>query len=194
MNEESFAMRLNKTELLDYFSREDKNYRLAMLCTHWIRDTARFMPSAISEAQSLFMMAAGRTIAFSDLVADLEDINRREIISAQFLLNHLHSLVRVPFVCEDFDKVARQPVLLDKLKSLPWYEYTRLVRNAVSHNFRFAFSARDKTKLPVTWNGMTIDGNCDGQAITYETLWHRTGYELFLKMKDFADSLPEPGP
>lgn len=191
-------MRFNKAEILDYFDREDKDYRLAILCTHWIRDIAPFTPSVKSEAKSLSMMVAGRTIAFSDLAAELEDRNRSEIISSQFLLNHLHSLIRLPFellkdYCEDFDKVAKQAVLTDRLRNMPWYQYTRLVRNAISHNFRFAFNPSDKSRLPVRWNGITIDANCDGKVITYETLWHRPGYELFLEMKAFADSLPKPG-
>lgn len=189
-------MRLNKTEILDYFDREDKNYRLAMLCTHWIRDTAPFTPSVISEAKSLSMTVAGRDITFSDLAAELEGRNRSEIISSQFLLNHLHSLIRLPFellkdYCEDFDNAAKPAVLMDRLNNMPWYQYTKLVRNAVSHNFRFAFNPGDKSRLPVTWNGIIIDSNCDGKVITYETLWHRSGYELFLEMKEFADSLPE---
>lgn len=190
-------MRFTKAEIRDYFDREDRLYRLAVLCTHWIRDTVPFTPSAISQSKSLSMTIAGRTIAFSDLAGELVDDNRREVISSEFLLNHLHSLVRVPFellndYCEDFD-AAKQAALMTKLRNMPWYEYTRLVRNAVSHNFRFAFNARDKSKLPVTWNGIAIDSNRDGQAITYETLWHRTGYELFLEMREFADSLPELG-
>lgn len=191
-------MRLKKAEILDYFNREDKNYRLAMLCTHWIRDTGPFTPSAICEAKSLSMTVAGRGITFSDLVAELEDSNRREVLSSEFLLNHLHSLIRLPFellndYCEDFDKASKQSVLMDKLRNMPWYQYTRLIRNAISHNFRFAFGQSDRSKLPLTWNGITIDTNCDGTAITYATLWHRPGYELFLEMKGFADSLPEPG-
>lgn len=188
-------MRLKKDEILDYFHREDKNYRLAILCTHWIRDTAPFTPSALSEAKSLSMTVAGRTVTFSDLALELEDRHRREMISSRFLLNHLHSLIRLPFellkdYCEDFDKAAMQSVLEDRLKNMPWYQYTRLIRNAVSHNFRFVFGQSDKSKLPVIWNGITIDNNCDGKAITHETFWHRPGYELFLEMKTFADSLP----
>ncbi len=105
-------MRLKKVEILDYFNREDKNYRLAMLCTHWVRDTGPFTPSAISEAKSLSMMIGGRRIAFSDLAAELEDSHRREVSSSEFLLNHLHSLIRLPFellkdYCEEFDKAAK---------------------------------------------------------------------------------------
>ena len=189
-------MRFAKADILDYFSREDRNYRLAILCTHWIRDTAPFTPSAISEARSLFMIAAGRTVPFSDIATELEDANRREMISAQFLLNHLHSLIRVPFellndYCEDFDKGATKPDLRGKLRMMPWFHYTRLVRNAVSHNFRFAFNPGDRAMLPITWNEITIDINCDGKDITFETVWHRPGYELFLEMKEFAESLPE---
>ncbi len=190
-------MRFSKSEILDCFDREDKNYRVAILCTHWIRDIAPFTPSVKSEAKSLFMIVAGRTIAFSDLGTELEDRNRSEIISSQFLLNHLHSLIRLPFellkdYCADFDRTVKPGVLFGKLRRMPWYEYTRLVRNAISHNFRFAFDERDKSRLPVTWNSITIDGKCDGQVITYETLWHRSGYELFLEMKEFANALPEP--
>jgi hypothetical protein len=126
-----------------------------------------------------------RTIAFSDLADELEDANGREMLSAQFLLNHLHSLVRVPFelhndYCEDYDSLAARPVLKDTLKNMPWYQYTRLVRNAISHNFRFAFNQNDQARLPIKWNGITIDSNCEGKEITFETLWHRPGYELFL--------------
>lgn len=190
-------MRFNKSEILDYFDREDKNYRLAILCTHWIRDVAPFTPSVKAEAKSLSMTVAGRTIAFSDLAVDLEDRNRSEVISSQFLLNHLHSLIRLPFellkeYCRDFDEETKQSALTDSLRAMPWYHYTRLVRNAVSHNFRFVFRPGDKARLPVRWNGITIDGNNEGQVITYETLWHRSGYELFLEMKEFADALPEP--
>jgi hypothetical protein len=130
-------MRFTKAEIRDYFDREDRSYRLAILCTHWIRDTAPFTPSAISEANSLVMMVAGRTIAFSDLAAELEDGNRREMISSEFLLNHLHSLVRLPFellndYCEDFDKAAGQSALVAELKKMPRYAYTRLVRLSVA--------------------------------------------------------------
>src|SRR5205085_1393490 len=86
-----------------------------------IRDTAPFTPSAISEAKSLSMTVAGRTIVFSDLAAELEDNHRREMISSQFLLNHLHSLIRLPFellkdYCQDFDKAGnpKQSILRDE--------------------------------------------------------------------------------
>jgi hypothetical protein len=44
-------MRFTKSDILEAFDREDRSYRLAILCTHWLRDTARFKPSAAQEAQ-----------------------------------------------------------------------------------------------------------------------------------------------
>ncbi|MGY3388048.1 hypothetical protein ACVWW6_000639 [Bradyrhizobium sp. USDA 3311] len=36
---------------------------------------------------------------------------------------------------------------------------------------------------------MTAD--LDGKAITFESFWHKSGYELFVAMRDFAEALPE---
>ncbi len=35
-------MRFTKAEILQTFSREDRSYRLGILCTHWIRDVERY--------------------------------------------------------------------------------------------------------------------------------------------------------
>ncbi len=60
-------------------------------------------------------------------------------------------------------------------------------------------TVRTILRCPRKWSklreqaGITIDKNCDGKVITYETLWRQLGYELFLEMKEFANSLPESG-
>jgi hypothetical protein len=32
------------------------------------------------------------------------------------------------------------------------------------------------------------------KAITYESFWHKSGYELFVAMHSFTETLPEPQP
>jgi hypothetical protein len=39
-------MRFTKAEILEAFAREDRSYRLGLLCTHWIRDVERYTPTA----------------------------------------------------------------------------------------------------------------------------------------------------
>jgi hypothetical protein len=53
-------MRFTKAEVLEAFDREDMSYRMAILCTHWLRDTAPFKPSASDEARGLKMKVLGQ--------------------------------------------------------------------------------------------------------------------------------------
>src|SRR6266849_7462257 len=189
-------MRFTKTEIVESLDRDERSYRLAMLATHWLRDTARFKPSAAEQARGLAMQVCGRWVSFADLADKLEDGAARELLSSDFMLNQLHTLVRVPFellsdYCEDFDRAAPGRGLLDEMKATPWYWYTRMIRNAVSHNFHFHFDERDRARMPVAWNGIELTEDMQGKPLGSEALWHKPGYELFQEMRAFADALPE---
>ena len=124
----------------------------------------------------------------------LEQPSSCNVLSSDFMLNQLHALIRVPFeilrdYCKDFDNSDPTQHLVQKMKETRWYEYAKMVRNAISHNFHFQFCEHDKKILPVTWNGITLSQEMEGQPITYESLWHKRGYELFLAMRTFAKTL-----
>lgn len=189
-------MRFTKADILEEFARQDRSYRLAFISTHWLRGGTQYKPSAVEEARGLHMIVLGRAIPFSDLADMLEDDTARLVVTSDFILNQLHALIRAPFellcdYCEDYDKAAPGRNLLRDLQACPWYQFARLVRNAVSHNFRYDFREADKKRLPITWHGITLTEDLDGKPITHETLWHRPGYELFLDMQVFAETLPE---
>jgi hypothetical protein len=188
-------MRFTKTDILAAFEREDKSYRLGMMCTHWIRDVERYIPNAADLAATLHMQVNDRWISNSDLTALLADPMKRELLSSDFLLTYLHTLIRAPFellsdYCEDFDKVAPNRSLLNEMKSLPWYGVAYIVRNAVSHNF-YVQVGRLRDQLPIRWKTVTITEEMDGQPMTAAIFWHKPGYELFLEMRAFADGLPD---
>jgi hypothetical protein len=189
-------MRFARTEVLEWFDRQERSYRLATLCTHWIRDTARYKPSASEEARGLQMKVRGRFISYADLAERLEQQPARDALASDFILTQLYALICHPFeilkdYCEDYDKSNSTRSLLKEMKATPWYEFVRLIRNALSHNFHFHFGDYDKTMMPITWNLITISQEMDGKSITYESLWHKSGYELFLEMRAFAEVLPE---
>jgi hypothetical protein len=48
-------MRFTKAEILAAFEREDRSYRLGMMCTHWIRDVEHYTPNA-AELGSVYRM------------------------------------------------------------------------------------------------------------------------------------------
>jgi hypothetical protein len=90
-------MRFTKTEILEAFAREEKSYRLGLLCTHWIRDVERYTPTAAELASGLQMQVNGEWISDSDLAVLLDDPMKRELLSSDFLLTYLHTLIRAPF-------------------------------------------------------------------------------------------------
>jgi hypothetical protein len=187
--------RFNKAEILATFAREDRSYRLGIMCTHWIRDVERYTPNAADLAPKLNMEVAGRWTSYADLDPLLSDPIKRELLSSDFLLTYLHTLIRAPFellsdYCEDFDRVAPGQSLLNKMKSAPWYGVAYIVRNAVSHNFHIEFG-KLRDKLPINWRSVTFSRDMEGQPMTAEMFWHKPGYELFLEMRAFAESLPE---
>ena len=47
-----------------------------------------------------------------------------------------------------------------------WYQFTRIVVNSLSHDFRFQFHPHDLRQLPVTFDGQTIDASQNGQPAT----------------------------
>jgi hypothetical protein len=92
-------MRFTKQEILQSFEREDKSYRLGILCTHWIRDAEHYTPNAATLAHNLNMKTDGKWVLNSDLAVLLEDPLKRELLSSDFLLTYLHTLIRPPSNC-----------------------------------------------------------------------------------------------
>lgn len=187
-------MRFTKAEILQALEREDRSYRLGLLCTHWIRDIDCYAPSAASLARGMRMVVDGQRISDADLAEILDDPARREALSSDFVLTLLHALIRVPFelisdYCEDHDQARKEGALLKCMKSQPWYKVARVLRNTVSHNFHVDAGAY-RNELPLYWRTITITREMDGKPVTFEALWHRPGYELFLEMKAFAEALP----
>ncbi len=143
------------------------------------------------------MMVRGQWLSYADLGELLENDISRSLTVADFVLNQLHALIRTPFAllsdyCNDYDKAEPGAGLFKQLEGAEWYEFARINRNAISHNFRYEFRPRDLRVLPVTWNGLTLTTDMDGQTMRHELLWHKPGHELFLAMRDFAVVLPEP--
>jgi hypothetical protein len=189
-------MRFTKSEVIDEFVRQDRSYRLAIISSHWLQGGARYAPSAIEEARSIHMKALDQWISYADLAELLSEDPSRLAVTTDFVLNQLHALIRVPFellddFCEDYDKAVPGRNLRAGLRAADWYEYARAVRNTVSHNFRFDFSRYDKSRFPIAWRGISLTVDLHGKPITYETFWHKSGYELYLAMRSFAERLPD---
>jgi hypothetical protein len=192
-------MRFTKPEILEELARQDRSYRLAIIASHWLQGGNRFKPSAADEARGLHMQVLDKWVSYSDLADLLEQDPSCFSITTDFVLNQLHALIRVPYellddYCEDYDKAVPGSSLARQLRTTDWFEYARAIRHTVSHNFRFDFSRYKAEKFPITWRGITLTPDLHGKAITFESFWHKSGYELFVAMRSFAEALPELQP
>jgi len=75
------------------------------------------------------------------------------------------------------------------LKAQDWFPFARMMRNSLTHTQRFSFNPHDKTLLPVSWRGKTIEASMDGTEppFTFYDWWDAC--ELWEEINAFATSL-----
>src|SRR5260370_35324010 len=88
------AMRFTKSDVLECFDREDRSYRLAIICSHWLQGGAQYEPSAAEEARSLQMRARGKWVSLADGADMLRQQIPRTAMPSDFVLNQRPALSR----------------------------------------------------------------------------------------------------
>jgi hypothetical protein len=67
---------------------------------------------------------------------------------------------------------------LQALKSQPWFQFWRILRNCWSHDMVFSFNPAEKAVLPVTWSGTKIELSMNGKHFTHGHCSFAKLYEL----------------
>lgn len=83
---------------------------------------------------------------------------------------------------------CQQTNQLALLKSQSWYQFWRIIRNCFSHDFKFQFNVYDRTKLPVSWNGITIDSSFDGKSLTHGHISREQFLEFLDDVAEFINN------
>ncbi len=71
------------------------------------------------------------------------------------------------------------------LLQAPWYRFLRMIRNSLSHDFKFRFRDYDKSKLPVSWAGLTITIEMDNNSLPM------AGFLTMAKVQQLLDEISE---
>jgi hypothetical protein len=109
----------------------------------------------------------------------------------------VHDYATMKIACDDLYALAYRSALTDllpitksychatsqmnKLKTQPWFQFWRILRNCFAHDLKFNFNPAEKTLLPVTWSGLTIDLSMNGQPL-------RHGQMSYSKMKELIEA------
>lgn len=54
---------------------------------------------------------------------------------------------------------------LDEMESKEWYQFTRLIVNSLSHDFKWRFNKKDLNHLPITHKGELLEAGLDGHDL-----------------------------
>jgi hypothetical protein len=51
------------------------------------------------------------------------------------------------------------------LRAAPWYQFLRMIRNSLSHDYWLRYKEHDLKLLPITWSGLTLTAAMDGSEL-----------------------------
>ena len=144
-------------------------------------------PRVIDILETLGTGSLGRHhMNFNEIAAFLKkDISKREK-NNEFVKMGIRTILKEPFeLIKDYCKLTSQISLFKKQE---WHHFTRLLRNCVSHNFRFIFNDSDKRLLPISYKGKTIDINMENTDMHLSFFGQSDIWELFCEMRTFVDN------
>ncbi len=126
------------------------------------------------------------TVEFRQVVQLLRKAEDREIAIKEFLTSQIRALIKESFeLIKDYCDSTGQAALF---KAEPWYQFARMIRNCLSHNFRFEFNNYDRGLLPVSWSTRTITTAMDGEHLKLGFFGYVETWELFREYQSFVQS------
>jgi len=73
------------------------------------------------------------------------------------------------------------------IQSQGWYQFWRVLRNCLSHDFKLQFNEYDLKKLPVSWGKLTIDMAMEGKNLTHGNFSRQDIVAFLTEVSDFIE-------
>jgi len=96
----------------------------------------------------------------------------------------LRTLIKDSFEC--IKGYSEETGQAPSFRAQDWYQFARMVRNSLSHDYCFRFNTHDRTLLPVTWRDRTISVSMDNLPMELSLLDHGRSFALFSAIRAFA--------
>lgn len=152
---------MTKEELIGIFRTSQNNCKLVYAAM--ILFSHEDMPSIYAKWSAA--LDVPRPFDETEIIALLQDRVVSKIAFSQLYDTvHRAALKEMFEITKQYCETTGQTNLL---KAQPWYQFWRILRNCISHDFKFSFRDYDKKKLPVTWGAITIDASMEGKTLTH---------------------------
>jgi len=172
---------ITKIELISQLENAKNNFILGLAAISLFSDE-KSMP-ILEKSHATF---GTYTVEFKQVKNMLSIPSERDIAVKEFLTSQIRALIKESFeLIKDYCDDTKQSTAF---KTEIWYQFARMIRNCLSHNFRFRFNNYDKTLLPVSWKNRTIEASMDGQHLKLNFFGYVETWELFSEYQDFVGS------
>ncbi len=172
---------MTKKELMSRLENAKNNYILGLAAISLFSNEKVY--PVLEESHAKF---GTYTVEFKQVKNLLIKPADRKIAVKEFLTSQIRALIKVSFeLIKNYCDETNQD---SKFKAEPWYQFARIIRNCLSHNFKFEFRKYDKTLLPVTWKSRTIDASMDGKHLELKFFGYVETWELFTEYRDFVSN------
>ena len=127
------------------------------------------------------------TFTFAQVAGLLRVPKDRDPALNEFIKMLIRALVKESFeIIKNYCDASSQS---SSFTGQPWYQFARMMRNCLSHNFRFEFRKYDMSLLPVKWKDCNLTSAMDGTYLELSTFGYGEAWELFTEMKSFAENI-----
>jgi hypothetical protein len=170
---------MTKSELLAQLENAKNNFILVLASTSLLSNEKAY--PILEESNCKF---GKYSIDFKQVANIMKKESDRKIACKEYVNMGIRILIKETFeLIKDYSKKTKQE---QTLKSQNWYEFARIIRNCLSHNFKIQFSNYDKKLLPLRWNNKTIDTSFDNTYLQLSFFGYVEAWELFNKMYLFV--------
>lgn len=170
---------MTKLELISQLENAKNNYILGLAGISLFAS-----PEAYPILEKNYAAFGIYTVEFGQVVLLLRSAEDREIAIKEFLTSQIRALIKESFeLINDYCAGTGQAA---RFKAEPWYQFARMIRNCLSHNFKFAFNNYDNGLLPVSWRARTITSAMDGQHLKLDFFGYVETWELFRDYQSFV--------
>jgi len=170
-----------KSELISQLENAKNNYILGLAAISLFSNEKSY--PILEESNASF---GTYKIDFKQVKNLLSIKNDRDIAMKEFLTLFIRALIKESFeLLKNYCEENHQENIF---KSEQWYQFARMIRNCLSHNFKFEFNKYDKSILPVSWKSKTIDISMDGSHLKLEFFGYVETWELFSEFQNFAQN------
>jgi hypothetical protein len=172
---------MTKKELMSQLENAKNNYILGLAAISLFSNEKVY--PVLEESHAKF---GTYTVEFKQVKNLLMKPADRDIAIKEFLTSQIRALIKESFeLIKNYCDETKQD---SKFKAEPWYQFARMIRNCLSHNFKFEFREYEKKLLPVSWKSRTIDVSMDGNYLELKFFGYVETWELFTEYQTFVNN------